>query len=84
MSHLKKSNDNPVPSIDYKKLAAKFIKKDNIGSSIIRCSTVYKFATYLNNLNGVETNKEQPICKKCEFNGDYIDAKCKHCNKQME
>lgn len=76
-------NGNPVPSLD----------KEDI-SVIINLLYEKHFhsaprdKTYLNIIskleNGVETNKEQPEIHECEFNGDYMDARCIHCGKSMD
>ena len=57
--------DNPVPSIDYVKLAKQFVVDNNMNRSIIRTAYLYRFAEFLNKQNGVETNKVQPVQTKC-------------------
>ncbi|MGK2863308.1 MAG: hypothetical protein ACSLE0_15355 [Chitinophagaceae bacterium] len=63
--------DNPVASIDFDKLAKKYIKKNEI-IDISTLHGVFGLAGYLKQ-NAVETNKEQP---KCELREDGI-CNCK-------
>lgn len=79
-------NGNPVPSIDKNKIEKAFKKEFWNGQFVELHSGDYEkiVEIILELQNGVETNKEQPEIHECEFNGDYMDARCIHCNKPME